>query len=110
MVEPIRDSLDRLTYRVGKMMDVLEERRVEVPLWPLMSLQRALELATEQQANLDDEKEAVLDRIRQVWYANPELRFMQLLENVKVTSESCCMYYMEDDELVEKLGRVYGEG
>lgn len=108
-MEPVRDSLERLVFRIENLMDVLEEKRVKVPLWPLMTLQRALELATEQQENLDEEKEAVLDSIRQVWYSTPydNLRLGQLIMNLE-SAHSQDLYSIEDDELVERLGRVYG--
>lgn len=64
-----------------------------------------------------DRIDPTLDKIRQVWYSHPDMRLMQLLENCKQIEpgvlyygHGCCMYYMEDDELVERLEEVYGRG
>ncbi len=82
-----------------------------------------------------DRIDVVLDKIRTVWYANPDMRLMQLLENVADRKEpppspeqfmawndfrkytefelermgTKPMYYMEEDELLERLDEVYGQ-
>lgn len=47
----------------------------------------------------------MLDKIREIWYTNPDLRLTQLLGNTfNVGSDG---YYMEDDVLLERLDKVY---
>ena len=113
----MRDTLERLKYRTEQLLDKLAKQRTKVPVWPLMTIERALELADEQLEYVDEEKEAVLDKVREVWYNNPELRFMQLLENAGWSQEyegiagekiqGCCSYGMRDEELIKRLGEVY---
>ncbi len=82
-----------------------------------------------------DRIEPTLDKIREIWYRNPDLRLTQLLENVAIrgtvrtspaqfeemtigeqyiklmdaeSQHSCCMYGMEEDELLRRLHETYG--
>lgn len=75
----------------------------------------------------------VLAKVREVWYRNPDLRLTQLIGNLaepggNFTTDDYAnlneydtfgivqtaiarpkdMYYMEDDEFVERLEKVYG--
>jgi hypothetical protein len=50
----------------------------------------------------------VLKTIREVWERFPDLRLGQLLTNA--TDMGDILYYVEDEELVEKLERYHGEG
>lgn len=49
-----------------------------------------------------------LDIIRKVWYSNPDLRLGQLIMNLE-SDHNQDLYYIEDDELVERLGEVYDD-
>jgi uncharacterized protein YihD (DUF1040 family) len=40
--------------------------------------------------------------IETIWRKHPDMRLMQLLENVSGPGD-CCMYYMEDDALASRL-------
>ena len=65
-----------------------------------------------------DRIDPVLDKLREVWYRNPDLRLTQLLENVADRKQvelpngyiyhTCCMYGMEEDELLRRLEEQYG--
>ena len=46
----------------------------------------------------------ILKIIKDIWEENPDLRFVQLVENVTTN------YYIEDDEFVEKLKDTYKKG
>lgn len=48
--------------------------------------------------------DAFLERIKTIWKANPDLRFMQLILNVL---DSPFAYYMEDDETIKALEEFY---
>ena len=50
--------------------------------------------------------EEVLSVIKNIWYANPDLRLMQLLGNVVPGERD--NYYLEDDKLLEML-KNYGK-
>lgn len=52
------------------------------------------------------EIDTALERIREVWMAHPELRLGQLLSNVKSNSG---LYYIEDEDLVNKVEDFYSE-
>lgn len=52
------------------------------------------------------EIDTALERIREVWMAHPELRLGQLLSNVKSNSD---LYYIEDEDLVNKVEDFYSE-
>lgn len=59
-----------------------------------------------------DRIDDMIKRIRRIWVANPDLRLMQLLENVAPQDSRGrprSMYVMEDDELAQRLDFVYGE-
>jgi uncharacterized protein YihD (DUF1040 family) len=44
----------------------------------------------------------VLNEIKRIWKKNPNLRLLQLLLNI-----DCEHYYIEDEQLVEKLRNFY---
>lgn len=44
----------------------------------------------------------VLDNVKRIWKKNPNLRLLQLLINI-----DCEPYYIEDEQLVEKLRNFY---
>jgi hypothetical protein len=61
----------------------------------------------------------VLEEIAFYWKSQPDMRLMQLLENVAESHVrecacgqdkmfSCCMYGIEEDELLRRLREVYG--
>lgn len=52
------------------------------------------------------EIDTALERIREVWMAHPELRLGQLLSNVKSNGD---LYYIEDEDLVNKVEDFYSE-
>lgn len=54
-----------------------------------------------------DRIDYVLALVSEIWHKHPDLRLMELFENVG-TGSNCCMYYMEDDELVDRLRQTYG--
>ena len=47
-----------------------------------------------------------LDKVRKVWYSNPDMRLGQLILNL-ATVPNGELYFLEDDELVERLEEVY---
>jgi uncharacterized protein YihD (DUF1040 family) len=47
----------------------------------------------------------VMYLIQSIWRKHPDMRLMQLLENV--SDGDCCMYHMEDDALVSRLIEQY---
>ena len=55
----------------------------------------------------------ILERLRKLWEASPDMRLGQLLENVFPNRPgmdekfSRTMYYLEDDELLETLEQFY---
>ncbi|MCU0706558.1 MAG: hypothetical protein MUF18_21590 [Fimbriiglobus sp.] len=60
--------------------------------------------------------EPILEEIRRIWTACPDLRLSQLLVNVIRSPEPCPqIFYFEDDKLLDRLraysveGRVTGE-
>jgi hypothetical protein len=54
--------------------------------------------------------EPILEEIRRIWTACPDLRLAQLLVNVIRSPEPCPqIFYFEDDKLLERL-RAYPEG
>ena len=46
----------------------------------------------------------ILKIVKDIWEENPDLRFVQLVENVTTN------YYIEDDEFVERLKDTYKKG
>lgn len=52
----------------------------------------------------DAMKDAILYKLGEVWKANPQLRFMQLLGNVYRTLP----YYAEDFDVVKEVEEFYG--
>lgn len=53
-----------------------------------------------------DRIEVVLDKVRQTWYSNPDMRLGQLLLNLESYYHTD-LYHVEDDELVRRLEEVY---
>lgn len=50
----------------------------------------------------------MLDLLRTVWELNPDLRLGQLLVNIVRPKESCPeVFYVEDDELVRRIGKYF---
>ena len=48
--------------------------------------------------------EVILEEVRRIWTANPDLRLAQLLVNVIRPPEPCPqVFYFEDDKLLERL-------
>ena len=45
----------------------------------------------------------ILDRLRKLWEAHPELRLGQLIGNVFDYSSKPDIYYFEDEEFIDKL-------
>ncbi len=45
--ETSRDALERLHYRTGQLMEVLEKKSVPVPVWTAFCIERAMDLAWE---------------------------------------------------------------
>lgn len=106
-MEPVRDSLERLIYRTEQLSEKLVNEEVKLPIWTWLTVERALELAKENHDSLDEDKEAVLDKVRDVWYANPQLRFGQLVMNLE-SAHNQDVYYIQDREIIERLGKTYG--
>ena len=46
----------------------------------------------------------VLDELRKVWEKSPDLRLGQLIDNI-VTRTPCPLFYIEDEDLVERIKR-----
>lgn len=46
--------------------------------------------------------DSILNEIKRIWKKNPNLRLLQLLTNI-----DCDPYYIEDEQLVEKLRNLY---
>ena len=51
----------------------------------------------------------ILDRLRKLWEAHPELRLGQLIGNVFNYSSKPDIYYFEDEEFIDKLEASYPE-
>ena len=53
----------------------------------------------------------VLKELEKIWAQTPDLRLGQLLINATMTKagEMADFYYMEDNDLLEKLHDLYGE-
>lgn len=51
------------------------------------------------------EKKAIINRLYEVWNANPELRLGQLIENTFTGMRN--LYFIEDFELIERLEGYY---
>ncbi len=49
--------------------------------------------------------EKVLNKIREIWYTNPDLRLCQLLLNL--VSDANVLYWVEDDKLIKALEEIY---
>ena len=47
-----------------------------------------------------------LDIIKQIWKMHPDLRLSQLILNVK-KPEEFDLYYVEDDELIKRITKLY---
>lgn len=47
----------------------------------------------------------ILERLSVVWKKYPDLRLVQLIDNVITNSMA---YYIEDEELIEKIEAFYG--
>lgn len=54
-----------------------------------------------------DRIDAVLETVCRIWKNNPDLRLLQLLLNA-VVWDTTDIYFLEDDELLERLQKVYG--
>jgi hypothetical protein len=53
--------------------------------------------------------EAVLHLLRTVWELNPDWRLGQLLVNIIRPKQPCPeVFYIEDDELVRRIGTAFG--
>ena len=44
----------------------------------------------------------ILDELRKVWEKSPDLRLGQLIDNI-VTRTPCPLFYIEDEDLVERI-------
>jgi hypothetical protein len=51
----------------------------------------------------DEMKKEIIDRLFEVWKANPSLRFMQLLGNIFRGDA----YYVEDYDMIKVVEKVY---
>lgn len=49
----------------------------------------------------------ILEEVRGIWKRYPDLRLTQLIMNL---SDSPMLYYIEDNDLIDALKRLYGEG
>ena len=45
--------------------------------------------------------DAFCDRLKEVWKANPDLRFFQLINNIMSYYDDLDMYYVEDDKVID---------
>jgi len=51
----------------------------------------------------------ILERLRKIWIRFPDLRLGQLIENVFSCMSSSCIYYLEDDELLDEMEEFYNK-
>jgi uncharacterized protein YihD (DUF1040 family) len=58
----------------------------------------------------------ILERLRKLWEAQPDLRLGQLIENVfhrdtysYGEKHDWCIYYLEDKKFIEKIEKFYEE-
>jgi uncharacterized protein YihD (DUF1040 family) len=52
--------------------------------------------------------EPMLNLIRTAWELNPDMRLGQLLVNIVRPTQSCPeVFYVEDDELVRRIGKYF---
>lgn len=54
-----------------------------------------------------DRIDSILDRLKTLWKRNPDLRLGQLILNVL---RDPTLYYIEDEQLIEVLEKVYNQG
>lgn len=45
----------------------------------------------------------VIEKLREVWYKYPDMRFMQLVEFMKLKSPADDPFYLEDEEFLQVL-------
>lgn len=49
----------------------------------------------------------ILDRLRAVWNSNPDQRLAQIIFNAAANEWKRDPFYMEDDELIDAIERLY---
>ena len=53
--------------------------------------------------------EIILNLLKELWESSPDLRFLQLVENIVFCHTEYCFYHMEDD-LLSQMIKDYKQG
>lgn len=59
----------------------------------------------QRRAKTPEQKQKFLNRLQKIWEAHPNLRFGQLVDNIKLVPQD--LYYVEDEELLNQAEHQY---